>query len=83
MFPIPKKITPKLVISSFVKYSQAKAVYFLYRRPIPETTRAIPEANKTESNPLSRYSNKKYIANKTTDTNQALFKYFIQLFIWS
>ena len=55
----------------------------MYRRPIPETTRAIPEANKTESNPLSRYSNKKYIVNKTTDTNQTLFKNFIQLFVFS
>ena len=55
----------------------------MYRRPIPETTRAIPEANKTESNPLSRYSNKKYIVNKTTDNNQTLFKNFIQLFVFS
>ena len=55
----------------------------MYRRPIPETTRAIPEANKTESSSLSRYSKKKYIANKTTDTNQALFKNFIQLFVFS
>jgi hypothetical protein len=50
---------------------------------MPEITRAIPEANKTESNPLSRYSNKKYIANKTIDTNQTFLRYFIKLFIFS
>jgi hypothetical protein len=44
---------------------------------MPEITRATPVANNTESKPFSRYSFTKYIVNKTIDTIQAFFKYFI------
>jgi hypothetical protein len=54
-------------------------IYFLFRNPTPETKIAIPDANKTESKPLSSHSVTKYAIKDTSDTNQSIFKYFIKL----
>jgi len=44
---------------------------------MPDTKIAIPDANKTESKPLSSHSVTKYAEKATTETNQINFKYFI------
>ena len=53
----------------------------LDKSPIPATKRPIPDANKTESKPLSCHSFKKYTIKAKTDTNQSHFKYFITLLL--
>ena len=57
--------------------SQRITIYSLLRKPMPETTRATPVANNTESKPFSMYSFTKYIVNKIINTIQVFFKYFI------
>ena len=54
-------------------------IYFLDKNPIPATKRPIPDANKTESKPLSSHSFIKYTIKAKTDTNQTHFIYFIKL----
>ena len=54
-------------------------IYLLDKSPIPATKRPIPDANNTESKPLSCHSFKKYTIKAKTDTNQSHFKYFITL----
>lgn len=53
-------------------------IYFLFRNPIPDAKKAIPEANKTESKPLSSHSETKYTIKDTSNANQSIFKYFIK-----
>ena len=54
-------------------------IYFFDKNPIPATKRPIPDANMTESKPLSCHSFTKYTIKAKTDTNQSHFKYFIML----
>ena len=49
------------------------------KNPTPENKIATPDANNTESKPLSRHFFTKYATNAKSDISQSHFKYFIYL----